>query len=367
MDMDIIRSEQQLDLVDLPHIDETNYKEPDLPAIFSDEHFTSDLVTSLTDSKMDSRVRTSRVVQDAMVPVDARAARAAHLDPGGHISRAKGITINGEVKVKPMKVMYAHGGSDNKVDYKSDLEAYNSHKTIVNPEWDHNFVASKALSPQRFKRTPTSHQLRNKIANYVNKVFSSPSNDKKRGTFKTKFKNGERPALILENGDDNIQVGTKFATAEMREATKKSISERNTPIQSTSLHHQVSTSLPSVNLFSGSIDDNDSDINFHMTDSIEMAINEYGAYPIRQQEASSGFDANYHGNNNTHNVCNEEKEESAVHSSKINSSNNSFVVSQESSSEGKILSEVQSISIFFASCFIPISVHFHLMLMVTLR
>ena len=86
-----------------------------------------------------------------------------------------------------------------------------------------------------------------------------------------------------------------------------------------------------------------------MTDSIEMAINEYGAYPIRQQEASSGFDANYHGNNNTHNVCNEEKEESAVHSSKINSSNNSFVVSQESSSEGMILSEVQSISIFFAS------------------
>ena len=334
--MDMLRSEQQLDLAELPHIDEANYTEPDLPSIFSDEHFKSTLTTSLTDSKIDSRVRTSRVIQDAMMPIEARAANAAFLDPGGHISRAKGITINGDVKVKPEKIMYIRPGDTSKVDYAEYMKQYNSHKTILNPEWDHNFVADGALSPEKFKQIPTSHRLKQEIENYVKKIFSSPSSQAKRGTFTTKYKNSNRPELIIQDVGSRThdKMDSKFATAGTKGT--KITTKSGTPTKNASLHHQVSASLPSVSLFGGSIDDNDSDINFRMTDSIEIAINEYGAYRTQHIEDSIDLHHKVEDNDDKSNAYRgeEKKVESAVHSSYVSSSSNSVLVSQESSSTG---------------------------------
>ncbi len=345
--MEMLRSEQQLELAELPYIDETNYAEPDLPSIFSDEYFKSTLVTSLTDGKTDSRARTSRVVQDAMMPIDARAANAAFLDPGGHISRAKGITINGDVKVKPERIMYSFGSDLNGVDSEQELKLYNSHKTILNPEWDHNFVADRALSPEKFKRRPTSHKLKQEIQNYVNRIFSSPSTQAKLGTFTTKYKNGNRPKLIIKNIESNNfdSADCKLTVTDTR--VTKSANKRSTPkTKNSSLHHQVSASLPSVNLFSDSVDDNDSDINFRMTDSIEMAINEYGAYPTQSVEDSVDLHLNLQDHDNSNNSHNEDKKEgSALEINKANSLNNSLVVSQESSSIGIIQSAYHFISV----------------------
>ena len=337
LDLDTIRSEQQLDLSELPHVDEADYAEPDLPSIFSDEHFKSTLVTSLTDSKIDSRLQTSRVVQDAMTPVETRAAHAAILDPGGHISRAKGITINGNVKVKPVKKMYAsYDNSGNKVDYAEDLKLYNSHKAILNPEWDHNFVADGTLSSDKFKRKPTSHLLKSEITNYVSKIFSSPSMQEKRGVFKTRYKDGSRPTLIMESRESNEQNYTtsKHIANDKEEysGTTKNIS----PTKKASLHHHVSASLPSVKLFGSSIDDNDSDINFRMTDSIEIAANEYGAYSSHQAEDNLSLPLRGQKTDVPNTFLSEEKNNESVAHSKIDSPNSSAVVTQESSSVGRI-------------------------------
>merc|ERR1711871_377831 len=127
-------------------------------------------------------------------------------------------------------------------------------------------------------------------------------------------------------------MDSKFATAGTKGT--KITTKSGTPTKNASLHHQVSASLPSVSLFGGSIDDNDSDINFRMTDSIEIAINEYGAYRTQHIEDSIDLHRKVEDNDDKSNAYRgeEKKVESAVHSSYVSSSSNSVLVSQESSS-----------------------------------